>query len=180
MNEDQVKAIMPNLSQAKLDIYFPFLTAAMDEFEVNTPTRQAMFLAQVAHESGEFRYMEEIWGPTPAQKLYEPPSRKASELGNTETGDGKLFKGHGPIQITGRANHQKYGDLLSVDLISNPSLAATPEVGFRLAGCYWKQNGLNELADENRFTSITVRINGGTNGLSDRLMYLARAKAALV
>jgi putative chitinase len=71
----------------------------MREFEVTTPLRQAAFLAQLAHESGQFRFMEEIWGPTPAQRRYE--GRR--DLGNIQPGDGFRYKGRGPIQITGRA-----------------------------------------------------------------------------
>jgi predicted chitinase len=94
-------------------------------------------------------------------------------------GDGKRFKGRGPIQITGRANYKKYGDLLHVDLISDPSRAALPEFGFRTAGLYWKRNGLNELADKKWFKTITKRINPGLKGLEDRTRYYIRAKRVL-
>jgi predicted chitinase len=146
---------------------------------VNTPKREAAFLAQIAHESGEFKWMEELWGPTPAQKKYEPPNDTATQLGNTQSGDGKRFKGRGPIQITGRYNYQKYGDLLGIDLVNNPEKAATPEVGFRTAGLFWQKNGLNELADGEKFEAITKRINGGLTGLEDRLKYYTRAKEVL-
>ena len=78
----------------------------MTEFAIESPARMAAFIAQLAHESGQFRFMEEIWGPTPAQQRYEPPSSLATDLGNTDAGDGKRFKGRGPIQITGRANYR--------------------------------------------------------------------------
>lgn len=180
VNEDALARIMPNLGAAKRAQYLPFLQQAMDEFEINTPLRAAAFLAQVAHESAEFRFMEEIWGPTAAQRRYEPPSRLATNLGNTQPGDGKRFKGRGPIQLTGRANYTTFGRLLNVDLIADPTRAATPEVGFRTAGLYWHRNGLNELADQQFFKSITKRINGGFNGLEDRIRYYVRAKAVLL
>ncbi|HTE19599.1 MAG TPA: hypothetical protein VK689_14620, partial [Armatimonadota bacterium] len=85
----------------------------------------------------------------------------------------------GPIQLTGRANYRTYGRLLGVDLLAHPPLAGTPEVGFRIAGLYWKRNGLNALADQGEFRRITRRINGGYNGLQDRLRYYERAKLAL-
>jgi predicted chitinase/predicted phosphodiesterase len=170
---------MTHLSAEKRARFFPFLKQAMDEFEINTPLREAAFLAQVAHESGEFRFMEEIWGPTAAQKRYEPVTQKSKELGNTQPGDGKRFKGRGPIQVTGRSNYQTYGRLLNVDLIADPTQAATPEVGFRIAGLYWKRNGLNELADQQFFKRITKRINGGFNGLEERRRYYERAKSVL-
>lgn len=179
ITEDVLRQVMPNLAAPKRAQYLPFLQQAMDEFEINTPLREAAFLAQIAHESGEFRFMEEIWGPTAAQKRYEPVTSKSKELGNTQPGDGHLFKGRGPIQITGRANYKRYGDMLGIDLIADPPAAARPEVGFRTAGLYWKNNGLNELADQSMFKTITKRINGGFNGLEDRLKYYARAKAVL-
>lgn len=171
--------VMPQLKTERRDLFVPHLRTAMEEFGIDTPLRQAAFLVQLAHESGEFRYMEEIWGPTAAQKRYEPPSRLARQLGNTEPGDGFRYKGRGPIQVTGRDNYRRYGGLLGVDLEAEPERAATPEVGFRVAGLYWQRNGLNELADKEWFKTITKRINGGTNGLEDRRRYYVRAKAAL-
>jgi len=170
---------MPNLGAAKLALYLPALNRAMQDYGVNTMLRTAAFIAQLAHESGEFRWMEEIWGPTDAQRRYEPVSDLAARLGNTQAGDGKLFKGRGPIQITGRFNYHKYGGLLGIDLNANPALAATPDVAFATAGLYWKSNGLNELADAEQFVTITRRINGGTNGLADRQKYYEAAKTVL-
>jgi putative chitinase len=180
INENDLKTIMPNLGSAKRTLYLPFLQQAMEEFEINTALREAAFLAQIAHESGEFRWMEEIWGPTVAQRRYEPVTSKSRDLGNTQPGDGKRFKGRGPIQLTGRANYKRYGDILGVDLIADPTRAATPEVSFRTAGLYWKKNGLNELADKQWFKTITKRINGGFNGLEDRTRYYVRAKGVLL
>lgn len=175
LNEPQLRRIMPNLAAAKCQSYLPHLNQAMREYEVNTMLRTAAFIAQLAHESGEFRFMEELWGPTPAQRRYEPVCDLATRLGNTEAGDGRRFKGRGPIQITGRFNYRKYGGLLGVDLIASPELAATPPLAFATAGLYWKSNGLNALADGKQFETITRRINGGINGLADRQKYYARA-----
>ncbi|MGH7495084.1 MAG: glycoside hydrolase family 19 protein [bacterium] len=179
ITDDFLKQIMPKLADAKRAAFLQPLQSAMNEFGVNTPQREAAFLAQIAHESGEFRWMEEIWGPTPAQQRYEPPKDLARKLGNTQPGDGKRFKGRGPIQITGRANYEKYGGMLGIDLVNNPEKAATPEVGFRVAGLFWQKNGLNDLADKEMFETTTRRINGGINGLDDRLKYYARAKEIL-
>jgi predicted chitinase len=178
---DELRAIMPALPKQKLTL-LPFLQAAMVEFSIEPPARAAAFLAELAHESGQFRFMEEIWGPTAAQKRYEPPSTLAIALGNTEPGDGRRFKGRGPIQITGRANYQRFGDLLGIDLVANPAGAAAPDVGFRIAGLYWSRNGLNELADQatsEAFREITRRINGGLNGLADRERFYASARTVL-
>ena len=179
ITDDQLKQVMPNLPAAKRALYLPHLNAAMQANGIDTPLRTAAFVAQLAHESGEFRWMEEIWGPTPAQRRYEPPSDLAARLGNTQPGDGKRFKGRGPIQITGRFNYAKFGGLLGLDLVGDPAQAATPEVAFATAGLFWQKNGLNELADARDFVTITRRINGGTNGLADRQMYYERAKNVL-
>lgn len=179
VTDDVLKQVMPNLRSDRRARFLPFLTAAMAEFSIDNPLRAAAFLAQVAHESGQFRFMEEIWGPTPAQVRYEPPGKKARDLGNDQTGDGKRFKGRGPIQITGRANYKHFGEKLGVDIVSDPPLAATDAVAFRVAGCFWKQKGLNELADKQDFREITRRINGGFNGLADRKQFYERAKLVL-
>ena len=170
---------MPRLPQAKRQLYLPFINKIMEIYEIDTPLRASAFLAQIAHESAELRFMEELWGPTEQQKKYEPPSDLAKSLGNTEPGDGFRYRGRGPIQITGRANYKKYGDLLEVDLVGNPDLAATPQYAFSTAGLFWKLNGLNELADKQDFTKITKRINGGLTGLADRQRYYDVAKDVL-
>ena len=173
---------MPGVPSQRRDALLPFLRAAMEEFAIESPARAAAFLAQLAHESGQFRFMEEIWGPTPAQRRYEPVSTLAANLGNSEAGDGKRFKGRGPIQITGRANYRRFGDLLGTDLVSEPARAALPELAFRIAGLFWSKKGLNELADrasDDAFREITRRINGGFNGLDDRRKFYGLACGVL-
>ncbi|MEO7150335.1 MAG: glycoside hydrolase family 19 protein [Burkholderiaceae bacterium] len=179
LTEPQLSRIMPNLAPAKCQAYLPHLNQAMREHGIDTLLRSAAFVAQLAHESGEFRYMEELWGPTPAQRRYEPACDLASRLGNREAGDGRRYKGRGPIQITGRYNYQKYGSLLGIDLVGAPEQAATPAIAFATAGLYWRSNGLNALADGRQFETITRRINGGVNGLADRQRYYARALSVL-
>jgi putative chitinase len=179
LTDSALHKIMPTLPEAKRQLYLPFINKVMEIYEINTKLRASAFLAQITHESGELRFMQELWGPTPAQKRYEPPGKKATELGNTQPGDGKRYKGRGAIQITGRANYKKYGDLLGVDLEENPDLAATPQYAFSTAGLFWKMNGLNELADVQDFVAITKRINGGTTGLTERQRYYEIAMNAL-
>jgi predicted chitinase len=182
LSADQLHAIMPALKPEKAAALLPFVQAALTEFSIEAPARCAAFLAQVAHESGQFRFMEELWGPTPQQLRYEPVTDLSVKLGNTEVGDGKRFKGRGPIQITGRGNYQTYGGLIGIDLVGNPPRAAAPEVGFRTAGLFWRKNGLNELADrvtDDAFKTITKRINGGLNGLAERQAFYAVAKSVL-
>lgn len=145
--------------------WLPFILAAMDEFEINTPARRAMFLSQIGHESGSLRYSVELWGPTPAQKRYEG----RLDLGNTEPGDGSRFKGRGLIQTTGRANYVATAKALGVDVVSRPELLGLPEMAARSAAWWWKAHGLNEIADTGDNLKATKRINGGTNGLDDRM-----------
>ena len=182
LTTEQLQTIMPGLPAARRAQFFPFLTAAIAEFGIDAPTRTAAFLAQLAHESGQFKFMEEIWGPTPAQRRYEPTTTLSTTLGNTEVGDGRRFKGRGPIQITGRANYRRFGDLLGLSLVDHPDSAALPEVAFRVAGLFWSKKGLNELADRvtpEAFREITRRINGGFNGLPERERFYEAAKSAL-
>jgi len=137
--------------------------------------RLAHFLAQVAHESGGFRYMEEIWGPTEAQKRYE--GRK--DLGNTVKGDGSLFRGRGPIQATGRSNYRYFGHKMGLDLEAHPDLLAIPSIGLWFACEFWKDRDLNALADRDDVEAITRRINGGVNGIADRKLRLIFVKGLL-
>lgn len=179
LTQVQLSKIMRGASPARLDQYLAPLNQAMQAYEINNAKRAAAFVAQLAHESGEFRYMEELWGPTPQQKRYEPDSKVASALGNTEQGDGRRYKGRGPIQITGRYNYRRYGELLGADLVASPELAATPELGFRIAALFWSKNGLNKLADMEDFHAITQRINGGQNGAAKREAYYLLAQSVL-
>ena len=179
LTETQLSQIMRNAAPAKRQSFLTPLNDAMQEHGITSLLRTAAFIAQLAHESGEFRFMEELWGPTAAQKRYEPPSDLAKRLGNSQAGDGKRFKGRGPIQITGRFNYKKYGDLLVIDLVAGPDRAATPEIGFATAGLFWQRNGLNELADAGNFKEITRRINGGQNGAAERERFYEIAKQVL-
>ncbi len=166
-----LKRIMPSADSAKAARYLPYLNKAMVEAGITTKPRQAAFLAQLGHESGSLRYMEEI----ASGAAYE--GRR--DLGNTQPGDGRRFKGRGPIQLTGRANYAAASKALGIDLINNPSRAADPDVGFRIATWFWQTRGLNALADQGNFDAITKRINGGYNGKADRDAYHRRALAAL-
>ncbi len=167
----QLRAIVPNLPLAKAQEYLPHLNAALAEFNINTPARQAAFVAQLAHESVGLTAFEEF----ASGRAYEG----RPDLGNVKPGDGVRFKGRGPIQLTGRSNYREVGKALGIDLENNPKLASTPEVGFRVAGQFWERNGLNKLADAQKFDSITKRVNGGFNGKADRDRYYARAKDVL-
>ncbi|WP_238552200.1 glycoside hydrolase family 19 protein [Herminiimonas sp. CN] len=158
-------------AKSRIDTFAEPLNAAMMEFNISTKGRQASFLAQVGHESGQLRYVCEL----ASGAAYE--GRK--DLGNTEPGDGIRYKGRGLIQITGRANYKACGDALGYDLVANPQLLESPVLACRSAAWFWRSHGLNELADAGDQTRVTRRINGGTNGLADRLALFKVASEVL-
>ena len=155
--------------------WLPAIEAAMAEFGIDTPPRQAAFLAQIGHESGGLHWSVEIWGPTEAQRRYE--GRR--DLGNVQIGDGYRFRGRGLIQTTGRANYVATGKALGVDLIAKPELLAQPELAARSAAWYWKSRNLNALADAGDFERITRKINGGLNGQAERIALWESARGVL-
>lgn len=160
-------------------IFAPLLQAACDQYGVAQPLDVAAFLAQIGHESEHLLFTKELWGPTVAQRAYEPPSAKANELGNTQAGDGKRFCGRGLIQITGRANYALAAAALDLDLLNHPELLERPEHAAMSAAWFWWDHELSEIALAGNFVTLTRRINGGTNGLVDRQTLYAAAKKAL-
>ena len=187
----QLITIMPN-ARTKAGIFLPALNAAMAEFGINTPARQASFLAQLAHESGQLVYVRELWGPTLSQLRYErdfsaawPPRARTDrnqlpyDLGNAQVGDGSRFRGRGLIQITGRTNYAACGRALGLDLLAQPALLEQTVNACRSAGWFWQSHGLNALADAGDQVAVTRRINGGTNGLEERLAYFKTAQRVL-
>ena len=159
--------------------FLPFITAAMAEFGIDTPRRQAAFLAQVGHESGGLRWLLELWGPTTAQRTYEPPGKKSKELGNVKHGDGLRYRGRGLIQVTGRANFRACGLALGIDFETFPELLSEPVSAARSAGWFWASRQLNRYADKGDFTTLTRRINGGLTHLDQRVALWGAAKLAL-
>ncbi|WP_257744555.1 glycoside hydrolase family 19 protein [Burkholderia glumae] len=181
--------ILASALQIPLDRARPWadpLTAAMELYAIDSPARQAAFLAQCGHECGRFLWLREIWGPTPAQRAYEPPSAKAAELGNTQQGDGFRYRGGGLLQITGRYNFRELGQKIGVDLESNPDQICTPSVAVLASAQYWSDHALSAFADAGDFLGISRAINLGNprsaatpNGMPDRLALWASCKAAL-
>lgn len=167
------------LSGKRADAFITALNAAMIEFGIDTPKRQAAFLAQIAHESGELRYVREL-----ASGAAYDTGRLAARLGNTpeSDGDGQKYKGRGLIQITGADNVRACSRALFGDerLLDSPELLETPAEASRSAAWFWKSRGLNGLADIGDFLEITHKINGGTNGLRDRMAYYDVAQQVLV
>lgn len=169
---DDLRALGPRAKKELINDLAQAAPSLMEKYEINTPLRQCHFWSQWAHESGGFRYMQEIWGPTPAQKRYE--GRK--DLGNNQEGDGYRFRGRGLAQLTGRANYAEMSKKIGIDLVNNPDEAAKPSIALQIACEYWKSRKINALADKDDVVGVTKKINGGTNGLLDRKAHLALAK----
>lgn len=167
----QFKTALP-FAGARLSIFVDPLNSAMQEFGITQPIDQATFLAQIAHESMNLRYTAEVWGPTPAQTGYEG----RADLGNTQPGDGRRFKGRGLIQITGRTNTEACLRALGRPVDDFPYLEL-PVGACRSAGWYWRSRNLSDYTG--RFWTTSKIVNGGTNGLDDRIEHYVRCRRAL-
>jgi putative chitinase len=178
--DQQLLNIFPN-ARTQAGVFICALNTAMSHRNINTPKRIAAFLAQVGHESGQLQYVRELGSPQYLSKY--DTGTLAIRLGNTPEpdGDGQKYRGRGLIQITGRNNYRQCSLGLFGDerLLALPEMLEQPQWAAESAAWFWEQNGLNELADRGQFNSITRRINGGLNGLQDRLELWARARAVL-
>ncbi len=165
---------------AKTDIAQELDLAAAVHFRtdgiLDAPLRLIHFMGQGGHESSSFRYMEEIASGAD----YEG----RADLGNTQPGDGKRYKGRGPIQLTGRANYRADGATLGIDLERHPEIVAMPSVGLLTSCLFWSRTGLNALADADDGIAIGRSINRGNpratkpaNGEAERIAFTARVCA---
>lgn len=180
ITEKQLQQIFPNAGR-QAGVFVPALNAAMGKYSIVTPLRMAAFLAQIGHESGQLRYVRELGGDRYLAK-YDTGSL-AKRLGNTPEadGDGQKYRGRGLIQVTGRDNYAACSEALFGDsrLLNTPELLEHPVYASMSAGWFWQKKGLNGLADQGDFLTITKRINGGTNGLEDRQALYKRALEVL-
>ena len=176
------------------------LNETFAKYDISNPKRQAAFIGQCAHESGNFKTLEEnlyystnglmrTWPsrfPTldVAEKYANNPEAIANKvysgrLGNTEEGDGWKYHGRGLIQLTGKENYVNCGSGLGVDLVGNPNWLVDPKYAALSAGWFWNKKGLNSLADVQDYETMTKRINGGILGLDDRKAKIAKAISVL-
>ena len=172
---------VPDLYFSNVDEFVASFNMWAIPFGINTPRRIAHYLAQVFHESGALRYVEEI----ASGEKYE--GRK--NLGNTQKGDGVRYKGRGYIQLTGRANYKAFGqcELCTEDVVAHPEKVAEFPLNQVASMWFWQNHKLNELADkddggkcgEDIVRQITKVINGGQNGIANRLFYYRRFKKEL-
>jgi len=148
------------------------LAPTLQSYNITTRLRIAHFMGQTCHESAGFRTTEEF----ASGDAYE--GRK--DLGNSEPGDGRRYKGRGLLQLTGRANYRALGKVLEVDLENEPERAAEPLLSLRIACEYWKSRNINVPCDRDDLITVTRLVNGGLNGLEDRRLYTSRAKVAII
>lgn len=166
MNKEQFKRMLPYATPQRIELFFYPLIAGMSQYEITTPLRRAMFLANIAHESGSLKYVREI----ASGAAYEG----RMDLGNVVAGDGVRFKGRGLIQITGRANYAKISQAFGIDFLKSPELLEAPEWAAKSACWWWEAHGCNKLADTGVFEKTVRRVNGGLNGYQDRLKHYQR------
>lgn len=160
LNPVVLKQIYPNASFDNINKYLPYLNIFMIKYGINELIRIQMFLAQIGHESGELRYVEEL----ASGKAYEG----RTDLGNIHPGDGVRYKGRGLIQLTGRSNYTQLSKVLGHDLVSFPQDLCLPDLAVQSACWFWQSRGLNEVADTGDFRRVTRIINGGYNGMQHR------------
>ena len=165
------------------------LNNTFDKYEINTPKRQAAFIGQCSHESGNFKTLQEnlnysaeglmkTWPsrfPTKeiADQYARQPAKIAGKvyngrLGNTSEEEAAKYLGRGLIQLTGKENYEHCGSSLGVDLVGHPDWLATPKYAALSAGWYWNKRNLNADADTMNVDSMTRKINGGNIGIADR------------
>lgn len=178
ITQQQFQQILPNAGQTA-GVFVPVLNTAMVRFQIVGTKRIAAFIAQIGHESGQFRYVRELGNDQYLSKY--DTGTLAKRLGNTPEadGDGQKYRGRGLIQITGRANYMMCGEALALDLVNQPELLEKPQHACMSAAWFWASRGLNTLADADQFDTITRRINGGQNGAADRQALYARALKVL-
>lgn len=195
----QLKSIFPRAQMADLDAFVKFGEEALKTSGIlDGVTRLQFFLAQLGHESNGLTSREEnlnysasrlmdIWPsrfPTAEiAKQYERNPEKLANfvyggrLGNVNPGDGYRYRGRGYIQLTGRETYREVGRIAGLDLEASPELAAKPEYAVRIACAFWTWKGVNAACDVADFTGATKKVNGGTNGLDDRLDWLKKVKS---
>lgn len=167
----QLQSIYREAKVSLIDLYLEPINQTLQRFDLNTLERQRMFLAQIGHESGQLRYTEELVSGV----AYE--GRK--DLGNIQSGDGVKYKGRGLIQITGRTNYALCSLALDLPLLETPGLLAQLPASVLSAGWFFQNNNLNSYCDKVDFYGLTKRINGGLNGIEDRVLLYKRACEAI-
>jgi putative chitinase len=201
ISKEKLAEALPDCRKQEIEAFHEDLNEAMEEFEINTPRRMAAFLAQCAHESGNFRTVREnlnysadglkkifpkYFKDRDASQYHRQPEKIANVVysgrmgnGDEASGDGWRFCGRGLIQLTGKTNYEHCGEALEVDVVGDPKWLETPEGASWSAAWFWDSRDLNDLADAGDIKMITKRINGGFIGLEDRIEHYETALEAL-
>jgi putative chitinase len=198
----QLAAIMPAARDEDIDRYLNALNTELPKYQIDTPLRLAHFVAQIAHESGSFKYKSEnlnysakalrsVFGKyfdtdEMAAEYARKPEMIANVVyanrmgnGNPDSGDGWRYRGRGLIQLTGRENYAHCADFIGRDCESDPEMLSEDASAAVAAACwYWQSRKLNDLADADDLKTITRKINGGYHGLDSRAGFCDRAKQA--
>lgn len=201
LSRAQIKSIFPRASEADIDAFVRFGEEALKKSGIlEMVNRLQYFLAQLGHESSGLTHREENLNYSAARLMEVWPSRfptldvarqyerdpeklgnfvYGGRLGNVNPGDGYRYRGRGYIQLTGRETYREIGRIAGLDLESNPDLASKPENAIRIACAFWTWKNINPACDVGDFTAVTKKINGGTNGLNDRLQWLSKVKGVV-
>ena len=178
------------------------INETFERFQINTPKRQAAFIGQCQHESGNFKTLQEnlhysadglmrTWpsrfpSRDVAEQYAQNPEKIANKVysgrmgnGPEASGDGWKYHGRGLIQLTGKDNYVAFNRDSGMGCVNSPDLLCNTEGAVLSAGWFWSKNGLNELADASEIEAITRRINGGTLGLDDRIAKCNKALQVL-
>lgn len=172
VTSDDLRRIVPGIPAERIDQYIAPLNDAMVHNGIDTPIRQAAFIAQLAVESDSFRTFEEY----ASGRAYEG----RADLGNTQPGDGERYKGRGAIQVTGRHNYEELSQHTGVDFVANPELLAAPENAFASAAWYWTSRDLNKVADTAGIVRVSELVNGGHHALTRRIADFERGLDVLL
>lgn len=173
--------VAPSCPADQAEIHAEALDRALVKAGIGDDHEVAMFLAQIAHETGSFRWMRELpWKDS--KGFSHPPGSQyqgRKDLGNIHPGDGEKYPGRGYIMITGLANYQYFGELTGYNIVDEPKLAEQPYAAAELATSYWSEHDIGPAARKGDVEMVTKKINGGLNGLQSRKLYYQRALRAL-
>lgn len=197
------------VNNPEIDEWYEAIARILPDFDIDTPERVAGFIAQCAHESGDFKlleenlnYSEKALNSVFGRYFGDPPKRNAAEyarqpekianyvymdefrskggqMGNTKPGDGWRFRGRGLKQLTGRNNYTAFAKDIGITPEKAAEYLETKKGAVHSACWFWKKNGINKFADANDIVGMTKRINGGTIGLEDRTNRYNKAMAVM-
>jgi len=196
LTQEQLRQLLPG--NPYLDYWYSALERCLPDYDINTPSRVAAFVAQCAHESGGFKFLKEnlnykaeslvkVWPRYfPNIDIARQYAHNQEAIANRAyggrmcngpeaSGDGAKFCGRGLIQLTGRSNYQAFADSIETDIEDVPEYLATFEGAVQSACWFWETNNLNQWADKGDILTLTKKINGGTLGLADRQKHYEHA-----